>query len=147
MSEGASGNPGAAIVWPDEHSAEVAVQRMQTKLHQWAGADGSRRFGDLFNLVYDPAFLAHAWYRVAGNKGARTAGIDKVTVARVQARVGVPEFLEHVRGLLKSGEFRPSPVRQVMIPKAKTNSVSTTRSLTWVDASDVDAAETPRAPG
>ena len=31
---------------------------MQIKLHRWAGKDYSRRFGDLFNLVCDPDFLA-----------------------------------------------------------------------------------------
>ncbi|MDH3294289.1 MAG: group II intron reverse transcriptase/maturase, partial [Acidimicrobiia bacterium] len=44
---------------------------MQTKLHQWAKADPGRRFDDLANLVYDPAFLVVAWSRVRGNKGAR----------------------------------------------------------------------------
>jgi hypothetical protein len=39
---------------------------MQTKLHQWAMADPDRRFDDLFNLVYDPAFLVVAWRRVRG---------------------------------------------------------------------------------
>jgi RNA-directed DNA polymerase len=47
---------------------------MQTKLHRWAVADAGRRFDDVFNLVYDPAFLAAAWERVRTNTGARTAG-------------------------------------------------------------------------
>ena len=75
------------------------------------------RFGDLFNLVYDPAFLIHAWERVRSNDGARTAGIDGHTVAQIEARVGVEAFLGRVRDLLKSGEYRPSPVRRVKIPK------------------------------
>jgi RNA-directed DNA polymerase len=90
---------------------------MQAKLHRWAGQDPSRRFGDLFNLVCDPEFLAEAWLRVAGNDGARTPGIDAATVAVIENRIGVGAFLEQLRGLLKSGEFRPVPVRQVMIPK------------------------------
>jgi len=57
MSEDAPVNTGAAVVWPDDYSAALAVRRMQTKLHRWAGKDSSRRFDDLFNLVYDPAFL------------------------------------------------------------------------------------------
>ena len=61
---------------------------MQTKLHRWAGEDPSRRFGDLFNLVYDPAFLVHAWERVSTNKGAQTAGIDKATAAMVETGSG-----------------------------------------------------------
>lgn len=116
MSEDAPVNAGA-VTWPDADSAYFAVRRMQIKLHRWAGGDSFRRFGDLFNLVYDPAFLVHAWERVAGNKGARTAGVDKATVARIEAKVGVDTFLGHIRDSLKAGEFRPVEVRQVMIPK------------------------------
>ncbi|MCA1682181.1 MAG: group II intron reverse transcriptase/maturase [Actinobacteria bacterium] len=119
MSEDAPVNTGAAG-WPDPDSAYFAVRRMQIKLHRWAGADGSRRFGDLFNLVYDPAFLVHAWERVSTNKGARTAGIDKATVAMIETRVGVEAFLGQIRDSLKSGEFTPVEVRQVMIPKGTT---------------------------
>ncbi|MFI0469150.1 group II intron reverse transcriptase/maturase [Saccharopolyspora sp. 5N102] len=117
MSEDAPVNIGA-VEWPDADSAYFAVRRMQIKLHRWAGDDGSRRFGDLFNLVYDPAFLVHAWERVASNTGARTAGIDRATVAWIETRIGVAEFLNHIRDLLKSSEFRPVEVRQVTIPKA-----------------------------
>ena len=83
MSEGALVNTGA-VRWPDPVLARVAVRSMQTKLHRWAGEDPSRRFGDLFNLVYDPAFLVDAWERVSANKGAKAAGIDKVTAAWVE---------------------------------------------------------------
>jgi RNA-directed DNA polymerase len=60
--------------WPDLDEAEARVLGMQTKLHRWAKADPGRRFDDLRNLVYDPAFLVVAWSQVWGNKGARTAG-------------------------------------------------------------------------
>jgi RNA-directed DNA polymerase len=118
MSEDAPVNTGA-VRWPDVDSAYLAVRRMQIKLHRWAGEDASRRFGDLWNLVYDPVFLVHAWERVAGNKGARTPGIDRATVARIETCVGVEVFLNHIRDLLKSGEFQPVEVRQAMIPKGK----------------------------
>jgi RNA-directed DNA polymerase len=116
MSEDASVNTGA-VWWPEPDSAYFAVRRMQIKLHRWAGEEPSRRFGDLFNLVYDPAFLVHAWERVSTNAGARSPGVDRVTVAWIQSRIGVAEFLTHIRDSLKSGEFRPVEVRQVMIPK------------------------------
>ena len=116
MSEDAPGNTGAAE-WPDENAAYFAVRRMQTKLHGWAGADRSRRFDDLFNLVYDRAFLMHAWERVSSNAGARTPGVDRATVARIESRVGVVTFLEGIRESLKSGDVPAGPVRQVMIPK------------------------------
>lgn len=116
MSEDAPVNTGAAY-WPDSDSAYFAVRRMQTKLHRWAGEDLSRRFGDLFNLVYDPAFLVHAWEHVSTNKGATTPGIDKVTTASVVSGIGVEAFLAQLRDLLKAGEYRPVEMRQVLIPK------------------------------
>ena len=119
MSEEAPANAGA-VHWPDPDSARIAVRSMQTKLHRWAGEDLSRRFGDLFNLVYDPAFLVHAWERVSTNKGAQTAGIDKATAAMVETWVGVGAFLGQIRDSLKAGEFRPVEVRRVMIPKGNT---------------------------
>jgi RNA-directed DNA polymerase len=90
---------------------------MQTKLHGWAATDRGRRFDDLWNLVCDPAFLTMAWERVAGNKGSKTPGVDRVSVARISSGVGVEEFLRNLRAQLRAGEFRPVPVRQVMIPK------------------------------
>jgi len=117
MSEEALVNTGA-VAWPDDFTASVMVRRMQAKLHRWAGEDPSRRFGDLFNLVYDPAFLVHAWERVSTNKGARTPGVDKATAARIETWIGVGVFLGQIRDSLKSGGFAPVEVRQVMIPKA-----------------------------
>ena len=118
MSEDASVNIGA-VEWPEADSAYFAVRRMQIKLHRWAGEDSSRRFGDLFNLVYDPAFLVHAWERVSSNAGARTAGIDRVTVTYIESRIGITAFLDQLRNSLKSGEFQPVEVRQTMIPKGR----------------------------
>src|SRR5215470_16792230 len=114
MPEGAPGNPGAGR---GSQARMRSVRGMQAKLHRWAGQDPSRRFGDLFNLVCDPEFLIEAWQRVRSNKGARTAGIDGATVALIENRIGVGPFLEGIRDSLRSGEFRPEPVRQVMIPK------------------------------
>ena len=91
---------------------------MQTKLHRWAVADPGRRFDDLFNLVYDPAFLLVAWERVAGNNGARTAGVDRLhgRPASIE-QVGVTAFLEELRDQLRQRTYRPLPVRERMIPK------------------------------
>ena len=88
MSEDAPVNIGA-VSWPDPYTAGVMVRRMQTKLHLWATQDTGRRFDDLFNLVYDPAFLVAAWERVSTNKGANSPGIDKVTAAGVEEQAVV----------------------------------------------------------
>jgi RNA-directed DNA polymerase len=93
------------------------VAEMQAKLHRWAAADPGRRFDDLFNLVHDPATLIMAFARVAGNRGANTAGVDGVTVLDVEQRLGVPGFLDDLRASVKDGSFRPLPVRERMIPK------------------------------
>ncbi|MET8816153.1 group II intron reverse transcriptase/maturase [Streptomyces sp. NPDC004549] len=93
------------------------VSGMQTKLHCWAAADPGRRFDDLFNLVYDPATLLVAFERVAGNKGAKTPGVDGLTAVNVEEEIGASGFLEDLRRVLKSGEFRPLPVRERKIPK------------------------------
>ena len=90
---------------------------MQAKLHRWAVADTGRRFDDLFNFVHDPATLIVAWDRVATNRGAKTAGSDGLIVTRIETDVGVAVFLDDLREQIKSGEFRPEPVRERKIPK------------------------------
>ena len=89
---------------------------MQTKLHQWAAADPGRRFDDVYNLTYDPAFLVVAWSRVRANKGARTAGVDGVIPRSVV--LGVEKLLGELRDDLKARRFVPARVREVVIPKA-----------------------------
>jgi RNA-directed DNA polymerase len=106
------------LEWPHPDGAYFRVRKMQTKLYQWAKDDPSRRFDDLFNLVYDPAFLVHAWEQVSANAGARTAGIDRVTVAQIETWVGVEGYLQGVREQVKARTFHPDEVRQVKIPKA-----------------------------
>jgi len=91
---------------------------MQIKLHRWAGEDEGRRFGDLFNLVCDPTFLLVAWKRVRGNRGARTAGVDGITVRRIEQEQGEDNFLAELRSELRARTYRPSRVRERMIPKA-----------------------------
>ena len=104
ISEGAPVNTGAAG-WPTLSAAHQAVRRIQDKLHCWAVADRGRRFDDLYNLVCDPAMLRMAWERVAGNKGSRTAGVDRATVSWIESQVGVEAFLCEVRAQLKARTF------------------------------------------
>jgi RNA-directed DNA polymerase len=107
----------APAQFPDADTAWWRVLKIQVKLHQWASEDPSRRFDDLFNLVCDPAFLALAWDRVRGNKGARTAGVDGQTTFYVETTRGREVFLAELRADLKAGVFSPLPVRERMIPK------------------------------
>lgn len=77
MAQDASVNSGAG---PRADTAPGRVARTQIKYHRWAKTDRTARFGDLFNLVSHPDYLRMAWTVVARNKGARSAGIDGVTV-------------------------------------------------------------------
>jgi RNA-directed DNA polymerase len=106
----------AGAPWPCLEEAEPRVLAMQTKLHQWAVSDAGRRFDDLYNLVYDPAFLVVAWDRVRSNKGARSAGVDGIAPRSIEPGGG--EFLEGIRDDLKARRYAPSRVREKMIPKA-----------------------------
>jgi len=100
--------------WPGVSDAEARVLGMQRKLHQWAVADPDRRFDDLFNLVYDPAFLVVAWDRVSHNRGSRTAGVDGVAPNQVD---DVDGFLTELKALVKACRFVPTRVREKTIPK------------------------------
>jgi retron-type reverse transcriptase len=52
-----------------------------------------------------------------GQRGANTPGVDGLTAADVEQRLGVPGFLDGLRVSLKEGSFRPLPVRERRIPK------------------------------
>src|SRR2546421_8776795 len=104
--------------WPSHQEAEARVLGIQTKLHQWATDDPTRRFDDLYNLIYDPAVLVHAWRRVRSNRGARTAGGDGRAAHYIEAVRGEQVFLSELRDDLKARRFQPDPVREAMIPKA-----------------------------
>lgn len=94
------------------------VLDMQSKLYRWSNGDPDRVFADLFNLVCDRRTLVHAWERLARNRGSQTPGTDGVTRRTVETRSGgVAGFLDEIREDLRSGNYRPEPVRQRLIPK------------------------------
>ena len=75
---------------------------MQRKLYRWSAADPEKRFADLFNIVCDRGTLAHAWQRLARNRGSNTPGTERVTRKAVEGRPdGVAGFLENIRQELR----------------------------------------------
>jgi len=107
----------AGALWPVPKEAEARVLGIQRKLHKWASDDQDRRFKDLHNLVCDPAVLMMAWLRVRSNRGSRSAGVDGQTARYVEQVLGVEKFLDGLREELRSGTFRPLPVKERLIPK------------------------------
>lgn len=102
--------------WPDLSEAEARVLKIQAKLHRWAKDAPNRQFDDLYNLVCDPAVLVVAWSRVRRNRGARSAGVDKVEPRSIASPT--ERFLPLLRDELKARRFTPLPVRERYIPKA-----------------------------
>ena len=94
------------------------VLDMQRKLYRWSSDTPDRVFADLFNIVCDRRTLTEAWERLARNRGSRTPGTDRVTRRTVEGRPGgAAGFLDEIREALRSGTYRPEPVRQRLIPK------------------------------
>lgn len=92
------------------------LQSVQRKLYARSRENSDYLFRELWGLVTDLRNLRNAFARVQRNRGARSAGIDRITVRKV-VRQGVEPFLVAVRKDLRDGLFQPSPVRRVLIPK------------------------------
>jgi group II intron reverse transcriptase/maturase len=88
----------------------------QRKLHARSMENPDYVFGKLWGLVTDERNLRIAVARVTRNRGSRTAGVDGLTLRKV-LRNGVDAFVADARAELRSGAYRPSPVRRVLIPK------------------------------
>ena len=58
--------------------------------------------------------MKEAWKRVKANKGS--SGIDGITIEDIEV-MGVKRYLTGIQSELKSGIYKPLPVRRVMIPK------------------------------
>ena len=67
----------------------------------------------LMDKVYAPKTLAAAWAKVQANGGA--AGVDRQSIERFAANAEV--YLAELSRELRTGEYRPSAIRRVEIPK------------------------------
>lgn len=90
--------------------ASVWNERMLAALEN--GVKGGRWFS-LIDKVYRAETLRAAWEKVRANGGA--AGVDRQSTERFAARAEM--YLEEIGTALKSGTYRPQPVRRVEIAK------------------------------
>ncbi|MCM3130163.1 MULTISPECIES: group II intron reverse transcriptase/maturase [unclassified Paenibacillus] len=84
-------------------------------LSKVAKADKKRRFNKLYKIVQNEEMLSYAWDCIRGNKGIKTAGVDRMNRSGFEERRD-----EHIASLstqLRTGEYVPAPVRRVEIPK------------------------------
>jgi RNA-directed DNA polymerase len=87
---------------------------LRQKLYQKAKQEPQYRFYTLYGHIVATDTLRAAWRRVRRNKGA--PGVDGVSIEQVEAD-GVEGFLGKIQEELRSGLYRPMPVRRVYIPK------------------------------
>lgn len=92
------------------------AERFSTTLYHCAKANPKRKFHALYDKVYRPDILKTAWLKVKSNNGS--AGVDGITIERIVSEIGESQFLNDLYKKLKTGTYRPSPVRRVWIPKA-----------------------------
>ena len=92
--------------------ASVWTERMLAALGN--GVKGGK-WHSLIDKVYASQTLWAAWKRVAANHGA--AGIDRKSVEYFEANAEY--YLTGLELELRNGNYRPSPIRRVHIPKGK----------------------------
>jgi len=92
--------------------ASIWTERMLAALEN--GVKGGKWFS-LIDKVSRLRTLKIAWQKVAANKGS--AGVDGQSVKRFGHRAA--EYLQELSEALKSGSYRPQPVKRVEIPKGR----------------------------
>ena len=102
----------------DRPADEAWILSVQRKLYQWSQENPGDQWRDMWGWLTDIRTLRCAWWRVASNRGARTPGVDGMTVGRIRAKLGEQCFLEGVQAELRCGAYRPSPSKRILIPKA-----------------------------
>lgn len=90
------------------------IRSLQRKLYGKAKAEPAYRFYRLYDKIYRPDILAHAYALARYNDGA--PGVDGTTFETIEA-AGLEEWLAALREDLASRTYRPMPVRRVMLPK------------------------------
>lgn len=90
------------------------VRQLQRKLYQSAKLNSKRKFHVLYDKVYRKDILLEAWKRVKAKGGS--GGIDGKSIGDIEA-YGVEKLLAEIESELKSGKYRPQPVKRAFIAK------------------------------
>lgn len=112
-----SNDPGTSqrVVAVEGAPSAGKVRELQRRLWTVAKQQQGRRFHALYDRIHRGDVLWEAWRRVRVNRGA--AGVDRITLAFVEDEYGVQRLLAELQADLRSGSYRPAPVRRVDIPK------------------------------
>jgi RNA-directed DNA polymerase len=91
-----------------------AIRTLQHKLYVKAKTEPTYRFYRLYDKVYRPDVLAHAYALAKANRGE--PGVDGVTFEQVESH-GLTDWLVRLQEDLRTRQYQPAAVRRVYIPK------------------------------
>lgn len=91
-----------------------AIRTLQRKLYGKAKTEPDYRFYLLYDKVWRPDILRHAYALARANNGA--PGVDGTTFERIEA-AGLEDWLTRLGEELRTKAYQCQPVRRVMIPK------------------------------
>lgn len=92
------------------------IRQLQRKLYEKAKQDSKFRFYALYDKMYRPDILLHAYHLVRANQGS--PGTDRVSFSAIESGEGVSEFLAGLEEELREKTYQPSPIKRVWIPKS-----------------------------
>jgi group II intron reverse transcriptase/maturase len=91
----------------------INVAAKQKHIGELAKKNHELRFKDFYRVICDETWLTAAWMRIRQNTGSKTAGVAGQTKNDVDETL-----IKELATKLKCGEYKPTPVRRVYIPKA-----------------------------
>ena len=94
--------------------SEKPISQRPRRLAEWLNPTGAKKVHSLVDKVYKRKNLEIAWEKVRRNKGA--GGVDRVSIEEFEE--DLEQHLNRLHEELKSGTYRPQPLREKQIPKA-----------------------------
>ncbi|MEN4012196.1 MAG: group II intron reverse transcriptase/maturase [Bellilinea sp.] len=93
------------------------ILKTQQSFARKAQTNQAHRFEDLYHLICRQDWISTALEHVLFNEGSRTAGVDGVSRNDLKTDEQKAAFTTKLQADLKTGQYRPMPVRRQWIPK------------------------------